>query len=35
MLYIAQIGIFVGPVALAVTYTPLEAWIEEAPETTE
>jgi predicted PurR-regulated permease PerM len=28
------IGIFVGPVALAITYTLLEAWIEDPPETT-
>ena len=34
MLGFGLIGIFVGPVALAVTYTLLEAWIEDTPEAT-
>ena len=32
MLAFGLIGIFVGPVALAVTYTLLESWLAEAPE---
>ena len=35
MLGFGLVGIFVGPVALAVTYTLLEAWVADAPSATE
>jgi predicted PurR-regulated permease PerM len=35
MLGFGPIGIFVGPVVLAVSYTLLEAWMDEAPGTSE
>jgi hypothetical protein len=32
MLAFGLVGIFVGPVVLAVAYTLLEAWIDDAPD---
>jgi len=31
LMALGLIGIFIGPVVLAVTYTLLEAWLSEAP----